>query len=348
MSDAETLLGLVRQYSPSGAEHSAVDWLCARMKTCGFTDAFIDEAGNAVGVMGSGPRQIVLLGHIDTVPGEIPVRVEDGVLYGRGAVDAKAPLACFVDAVAMLGAVDGWQIIVIGAVGEEKDSNGARYIVERYSPEAAIIGEPNHWDRVALGYKGSAGAEITLRREKGHSARMEATVCEAAVEMWLKIREYSTRYNAGREKIFDQLQVSLLNMDTGGSDFSEWAKCSLGVRLPFDLPPENWYAELSALIHYAEVVPDNAPIAAWKGEKNTPLVRAFIKSIRAARGTPGFVHKTGTADVNTVAPVWKCPCLVYGPGDSSLDHTPNEHISLEEYSSAVNVLKGALQNLLYD
>ena len=42
-------------------------------------------AGNS-----DGPREIVLLGHIDTVPGHIPVRIEDGVLHGRGSVDASA------------------------------------------------------------------------------------------------------------------------------------------------------------------------------------------------------------------------------------------------------------------
>ena len=96
----ETLIGLVDQYSPSGGEQSAVRFLVERMQALGYDQAFSDEAGNAVGVIGKGPRQIVLLGHIDTVPGEIAVRVEEGVLYGRGAVDAKGPLACFTDAAA--------------------------------------------------------------------------------------------------------------------------------------------------------------------------------------------------------------------------------------------------------
>src|SRR5512146_536236 len=142
MSDFETLIGLVSQYSPSGQERGAVEWLVGRMRSLGYGETFIDEAGNAVGVMGSGPRQVVLLGHIDTVPGEIPVR-RDGtshsqgvppheLFYGRGSVDAKGPLACFTDAVAHVGAVAGWQFVVIGAVEEERDSEGARYIVTRY------------------------------------------------------------------------------------------------------------------------------------------------------------------------------------------------------------------------
>ena len=55
----------------------------------------VDRTGNAVGVLGDGPREMVLLGHIDTVPGEIAVHRDGDALYGRGAVDAKGPLACF-------------------------------------------------------------------------------------------------------------------------------------------------------------------------------------------------------------------------------------------------------------
>jgi len=50
--------------------------------------------------------------------------------------------------------------------------------------------------------------------------------------------------------------------------------------------------------------------------------------------------------LNIVAPVWKCPAVVYGPGDSSLDHTPNEHIALDDYAKAVFVLANALDSLV--
>ncbi len=343
--DAATLAGLVARYSPSGQEKEAVEWLVGRMHTLGFDQAYRDEAGNAVGVMGSGPRQIVLLGHIDTFPGEILVRQEGDILHGRGTVDAKGPLACFVDAAARVGSVEGWQFVVIGAVEEERDSEGARFVAPLYQPDYAIIGEPNRWERVALGYKGSAWAAITLRRAEFHSAHAGETACEAAVALWNRLQAFGAAFNAGREKVFDQLLLSLRGLESGGDGFEQWARLRVGARLPLEISPGAWYEQLRNLADGAEVKPVGHPVPAWASSKNTPLVRAFLSSIRAVGGSPGFVYKTGTADCNIVAPIWGCPAVVYGPGDSALDHTPDERISIAEYQRAVVVLTGVLQTL---
>lgn len=352
MSDFETLIGLVSQYSPSGQERGAVEWLVARMQSLGYADAFIDEAGNAVGVMGSGPRQVVLLGHIDTVPGEIKVTLTPnpspqgrGELYGRGSVDAKGPLACFTDAVAQVGAVEGWQFVVIGAVEEERDSDGARHVATRYKPDYAIVGEPNNWDRVALGYKGSAWANVTIRRGQAHTASGEQTACEAAIETWLAVKSFTEAFNAEKQRAFDKLIPTLRGMDSGQNGFEQWARLNIGVRLPLDVSPSDWYEKLSHAVKDVEVERLGFAVPTWACEKNTPLVRAFLSGIRSQGGEPRFVYKTGTADLNVVAPVWKCPALVYGPGDSSLDHTPNEHIQLEEYARSVQVLSTTLKSL---
>lgn len=343
---SDTLIGLVSHYSPSGQEREAVAWLVARMKALGFTDAFIDAAGNAVGVMGAGPRQVVLLGHIDTVPGEIPVSLTpDRVLYGRGAVDAKGPLACFTDAVAQVGAVAGWQFVVIGAVEEERDSDGARYLVDKYHPDFLIVGEPNRWDRVALGYKGSAWAEITVRRAQSHTASGEQTAAEAAVETWLAIRAFAESFNVGKQRAFDKILPTLRNIEAGQDGFTQWARLSVGARLPVDVSPEQWYARLGEVAAGAAVQRVGYAVPAWSCEKNTSLVRALLSAIRSQGGAPSFVYKTGTADLNIVAPVWQCPAVVYGPGDSALDHTPQEHLALEEYEKAVRVLVAALTHL---
>ena len=340
---AKTLLGLVQHYSPTGHEAQAVEWLVGRMRALGYSRASVDEAGNADGVMGEGERQLVLLGHIDTVPGEIPVRVEGEALYGRGAVDAKGPLAAMVDAVSAVGPVAGWQWIVVGAVDEEGDSRGARHIVDRYRPAAVIVGEPSRWDRVTLGYKGSVWAAATVRRPMAHSASAGESAPEAAASFWQAVQERAAERNRGRTRIFDQVSPSLSAWDSGGDGFEAWARLDMGTRLPPGVPPEEWLAELRGLDPQVEIRADGFATAAYRGEKNSRLSRAFLKAIRAGGGQPSFVLKTGTADLNIVAPAWGCPALAYGPGDSSLDHTPDEHILLSEYGRAVGVLAGVLR-----
>lgn len=345
MSQFETLIGLISHYSPSGQEHEAVEWLVGRMKSLGYDEVFVDDAGNAVGMLGQGPRQVVLLGHIDTVPGEIRVERDETSLYGRGAVDAKGPLACFVDAVARVGAKDGWRFVLIGAVEEERDSEGARFVIDQYSPDFLIVGEPNQWDRIALGYKGSAWGVLTVRRDQAHTASGEETAAEAAVEVWSKIRAYVDSFNADKQKVFEQLLPNLHAIETEMNEFEQCVRLKIGVRLPVEVSPDAWYEKLAEIVPDVQLKRVGFAIPAWMCEKNTPLVRAFLSGIRSEGGEPRFVYKTGTADLNIVAPLWKCPALVYGPGDSSLDHTPNEHILLDEYEKSVRVLFHALGSL---
>lgn len=340
----DTLVGLLERYSPTGAESEAVSWLVERMRTLGFSTATVDEIGNVVGWIGEGGYQVMLLGHIDTVPGEIPIRLEDGRLYGRGAVDAKGPLAAFVDAVARVGEIPGIQWIVIGAVGEEGDSRGARYLLPRYRPHLLIIGEPSGWERLTLGYKGSAWVQITARRTLAHTAAPVESACEAAVDIWARLKQRVLAFNQGREGAFDQLLATLRRMESGSDGFEEWARVQVGLRLPPELERPTLDKMLKEVADGATYVIEDF-IPAYRAEKNTPLVRAFLAAIRARGGKPSFTLKSGTSDMNLAAPAWGCPTLAYGPGDSSLDHTPQEHILVEEYLKAVDVLADALRGL---
>ena len=244
--------------------------------------------------------------------------------------------------------MDGWQFVVIGAVEEERDSDGAQYVASAYHPQFAIIGEPNRWDRVSLGYKGSAWLNLTVHRALAHTAGRQESACEAAVAVWQKMQGWAETFNTGRQKVFDQLLLTLRGMESGGDGFDEWARLRIGARLPVDLPPSAWYAQAEACAADAQVERIGFSLPAFQCEKNSPLVRALLTGIRATGGTPSFVYKTGTSDLNVVGPIWQCPAVVYGPGDSTLDHTPNEHISLEEYSKAVTILQSGLKTLVSD
>src|SRR4029077_955422 len=190
--DVALVGGLVAIPSVSRQERDAVDWLVARMAERGFRAA-VDAAGNAVGEIGDGPVHVVLLGHIDTVPGEIPVRVEDGELIGRGAVDAKGPLAAFVAAATV--PVAGVRVTVVGAVEEESPtSKGARYRATQTAPDWCVIGEPSGWDAVTVAYKGRLTLDVALSREARHGASSGPTVAEEALALWERVRDSA---NAG-------------------------------------------------------------------------------------------------------------------------------------------------------
>ena len=341
----ETLQGLVSCYSPSGREQKAVSYLVTRMQNLGYNRVSIDDAGNAVGVIGQGSKTLMLLGHIDTVPGEIPVRVEDGVLYGRGSVDAKGPLATFVEAAAGFVS-DTWRIMVVGAVGEEADSPGAKYVRDHYTPvEAVVIGEPSQWQRFTLGYKGSAWMDLQFVQAVAHTASQQTSACEAAFNTWAAMQQFMHEFNEGKEKAFEQLQLTLRGFHSDTDGFNENATLTVGSRLPIALPPQEWLKVLQSLNEDMSVTLLGEPLHAYQAEKNSFLARLFLRGIRAAGEKPGYVYKTGTADFNLIGPAWNVPMLAHGPGDSALDHTPNEHIVLEDYYQAIRVLQHVLAGL---
>ena len=345
-NQADALLqGLVEQYSPSTQERPAVACLVAQMQALGFR-ATIDGAGNAVGEMGAGARTVLLLGHIDTVPGFIAVRREDNILYGRGSVDAKGPLATFVAAAARAGALDGRRVVVVGAVEEEAaTSKGARFLLDKLAPDAVVIGEPSQWDRVTTGYKGRLLAYYTLAREIGHTAGPDGSVCEAAFAFWRDAVAHADAYNAGRRRMFDRLAPSLRTMHAEDDGFVQTATLKLGFRLPPGIDVDALEAALRALAGDADLRFAGRE-AAYRAARSTPLARAFVRAIDAEGGRIQFKVKSGTSDMNVVGPVWQCPILAYGPGDSSLDHTPHEHIDLNEYHKAIAVLTRVLRTLL--
>ena len=341
MDEIRLLEGLLQHYSPTHQEAGAVNYLVEQMKSLGF-NAFVDEAGNAVGIIGAGPQEVMLLGHIDTVPGMIEVRCEDGRLYGRGAVDAKGPLACFTAAAAQTGARDGYRFVVIGAVGEEGDSRGAQFVRDSYRPNILIIGEPSSWDRITLGYKGSAWFEYEVQRTLAHPSSNVESASQAAVSFWNRVIARAGEFNIGRLKMFDQLIPSLRAMHSQSDGFVDVAQLKFNLRLPLGISLEEveWMIGTLAVDAAVKMVEGTA---AYRAEKNTPLVRSFLAAIRKQAGSPTFTVKSGTSDMNLVAPLWQCPTLAYGPGDSDLDHTPNEHILISEYQRAIQVLAEVLR-----
>ncbi len=342
IDDATLLREMLEIYSPSGHEGRLATYLRDRMAELGLR-SYVDEAGNPVGEAGEGAREIVLIGHADTVEGAIPVRQEGDLLYGRGAVDAKGPLAVFILAAAR-ARLRNLRVVVVGAVEEEAaSSRGARYVAPRRRPDFAVVGEPSGWSGITLGYKGRLWLNYTLTRPARHSAGPGRSACEDAVDFWNELRAYTAAFNRDR-KPFDTLDPSLRRINSQADGFAERVEQLISLRVPLAFPVEEFKEAVRRFAGDAQCSFSNED-PAFRADKNNPLVRAFLSAIRAAGGEPRFKLKTGTSDMNVVGPAWGCPIVAYGPGDSSLDHTPHEHISLAEYRLAIAVLTDVLESL---
>ncbi len=342
----DLLEGLVSIPSRSREEARAVDWLCQRMTDLGFA-AGPDGAGNAVGTIGGGPLEIMLLGHIDTVPGEIPVEIRDDALYGRGAVDAKGPLATFVAAAARAKLTEGTRVTVVGAVEEEvMSSRGARWLIDSLSlpPAAVIIGEPSGWDSVVIGYKGSIAVRYTVSCPISHSAGPESTAGELAVAFWNRLAAWCSGQNDGAETGFNTIDPTLNAINTATDGITGTAELQVGLRLPPSTGPDDVIPLLKSMAE-GGVVEVSVNAAAFRSDKRSPLVSAFLAGIRSQDGTPRIKVKTGTSDMNLVGPAWGCPIVAYGPGDSRLDHQPDEHVMLEDVERATGVLTSVIERI---
>ncbi len=357
-SDAEAidfLHDVVSIPSVSGNERACVEHFVKTAVRWGFS-AEIDAVGNGVATRcGSRndaktkpPLELVLLGHIDTVPGNIPVRLENNVLHGRGSVDAKGPLAAMLIAAARAEIPNGAVVRVIAAVGEETPhSIGARHIAKVLRPSACIIGEPSGWDGVTLGYKGRLVMHVQSSHASGHSAGPIGSPADAILAFWRQCLSHIDQLNTSHVGAFDIIQSTVRSMSTSSDGLQDGAQLQGGFRLPRWMPPRELESQIRRIAENVAVeLMFEGHEACHVTDRNDPVVRAISNAIRERGARPHPKTKTGTADLNVVAPVWNCPIAAYGPGDSSLDHTPEERLAIPEFLNSIQVLQSAIPAIL--
>lgn len=346
------LEGMLRIPSYSGEERALARYLIEQARDLGL-EAHLDEVGNVIAGTGleCGEPPVILLGHMDTVRGIIPARLEEGRLYGRGAVDAKGPLAAFLVAAARVARSGGLArpVLVIGAVEEEAaTSRGARAVVGRYQPAACVIGEPSGGEAVTLGYKGRLLVDGLVRRPLSHTAGPERSSSELAAFFWERARtqaEVWNREHAGNST-FAALLPSLRSITNRQDGLEEQTAFVISYRLPPDFDIGGLRAQLGAWAAELDLqVSFKGEERAFQSSRGTPLARAFVSALRAHDIQPTFKLKTGTSDMNVVGPAWGENIVAYGPGDARLDHTPREHLEIDEYLRAIDVLEHVLRAL---
>ncbi len=338
----ELLLEMLAIPSPTGSEWRLAAALRQRLSGLGF-EAEIDPAGNLVAVWGDGPEEVMLLGHLDTVPGSITPRLEAGRIHGRGAADAKGPLAAAVVAVLSQPRPSRVRFTVVGCVDEEGDSRGARQVATRPAPSSLVVLEPSGWDAVTVGYRGIVRAELRVEDELRHRAAPELTVGDRLVGLLARLQAELAERNRDLSP-FHRADLRVTGLDVTGTGLRESASATFQLRLPPGLDQATMIDWLDARRGEAELLVQFA-VDAIHTPRDSRAARALTRAIRRHGGSPRHKVKTGTADMNLLVPRWGCPAVAYGPGDSHLDHTPEEAVEVDELERGAAVLADALSEL---
>jgi [amino group carrier protein]-lysine/ornithine hydrolase len=352
----ELLKRSLEQYTPSRSEASLANILKSKcVNELGFEQAHIDSVGNIIATKGSGEPRILLCGHMDTVPGQIPIRIEDGYLYGRGASDAKAPLIAMLLAGSEFPKQRG-TIIFAGVVDEEGNATGIKQLVKsNIAVDYAIFGEPSGIDNITIAYKGRL--EIRLTCNVGYTAHASApwlakNSIEEIFDFWNAINLKIKLASMGENKS-NSISCSLTEI-TGGSSHNvtpQQCKITIDIRVPASTTCKSVLRILDETIKKIEGEKEGVKATyriedmtdPFETNPSSALIRSLSLSILDVRKKrPNLLRKTGTGDMNILGNAFKIPVVTYGPGDSHASHSVKERVNIDEYISSIDVFSRAL------
>jgi putative selenium metabolism hydrolase len=182
------LRDLIEIPSFSSEEGDCIKRIKEEMEKVGFDDVKIDAIGNVIGTIGNGPRKILYDSHIDTVAIADPTAwehdpfkgaIKDGIIYGRGASDNKAAIACMVYAgkiIKELGLLPDDITLYIAGVVQEEDCDGwAVYemiTTQGIKPDCVLIGECTNL-AINRGHRGRCEIKVTTKGVSCHASAPE-------------------------------------------------------------------------------------------------------------------------------------------------------------------------------
>ncbi len=173
--------------SVTGGEGVVADFTADWLKAEGFRVVRQEvEPGRAnIFASAGGPVEVVLCSHLDTVPNPFPSAEDDTYVRGRGACDAKGPVAAMMVAGRALRAEGFLRFGFLFVVGEETDSCGAKAAVSlNPGSRFIVIGEPTG-NKLALGHKGILFLRLKTKGRAAHSAFPH--LGESAIERLLDV-----------------------------------------------------------------------------------------------------------------------------------------------------------------
>ena len=337
-------LALARQLididSTTGREGEVAAVLAAYLRGLGYSvleqplDTAFDAARGTPGhrrcnvIAAVGEPELVFSTHFDCVPPFFPSRVEDGVLYGRGACDAKGILAAQVAAAERLRAQGERRVGLVFVAGEERGSDGAKAANTIASKSRFLVnGEPTDL-RLAAATRGCFRVRLTATGKAAHSGYPE--LGESAIE-----------------KLLDSL-VALRGASWPSDPLLGATHYTVGLIsggvAPNVIPP---HAEAEV---FFRTVGAHDDLRRTLGKALAGRVAAEeILELPAARlhTVPGY--ETAVFSYFSDVPFltkWGTPLLI-GPGSIHVAHTDREHLSIAELHMAVDTYVRLALDLLH-
>ena len=364
-----------RTENPPGSEGPLAEFLASRLREMGAAVSFQELAPgrlNVVGIIdfggagdGSVPQRasLTLTSHMDVVAAKgglerdlFTPTLEQDLLYGRGAVDAKGPLIAMLNAcAAVVTAVrNGYslhgRLVFAGVADEESGGHGTRLLVEKGPlTQYAIVGEPTEL-QVVLGHRGSYRRKVTFWGKAAHSSDPSRGVnaIYRAARFALEVEQWNGRLQGKRDLLFGSACVSA-NVIEGGSKVTVIPdRCSVQLDRRL-LPGETTEAAHSELLEILERLRKNDPTLEFELEdlgmdkqpavvhRDAPVVKALEAAVQDVTGqAPVLAGYPAGTDMTFLAAAG-VQTAIFGPGSLAQAHTANEFVRVEDLWAAVEV-----------
>jgi len=305
--------------STTGREGGICDWLAGHLRSAGFdvSEQPVNEPRrrNLLAVLD--PPDVVLTTHLDCVPPFVPSREADGVLYGRGACDAKGILAAQVAAVERLRARGERRVGLLFVVGEERGSDGARASAALARGSRFVVdGEPTD-NRLAAATRGVLRVRLAATGRAAHSSMPE--LGESAVEKLLDALVMLRTLELPTDPVLGPTHYTVGLIEGGVA--------------PNVIPPT-----ASADVNFRTVGRTGTLRDALRSLELWVTLEEVIQVPPVTMMTvPGF--ETAVFPFTTDVPfltAWGRPLLV-GPGSVLVAHTADEHVPIADLEAAVGI-----------
>ncbi|WP_290810427.1 M20 family metallopeptidase [Halovivax sp.] len=341
-------------------------------------DVRVDDAGNVIAAKGAGSGSVdgagagegadggthlLLNTHVDTVTPHVPLERREGgdLLCGRGACDAKGPLAAMLSAYFAVDPGAGRLTLAV-TPDEETLSTGAHALVSTFdSPvrdaDGVIVGEPTGLD-VCTAAKGRFQGTVELSGAHAHAAEPDSgSNAVAALERVLRaVRTFDDRPD-GPGAHPDLGETTLTPTVVRGGEATNQVPDA--CRLTLDrrsVPPETADSFRTALVeHLRARVSDPVDVdfafadrptpflEAWATDAEEPLVRTLVDA------SGGDVR---SFDAATEASYFAAhaPTVVFGPGvladaEGAVAHSPREYVEVADVREAADALEAAISDV---